>query len=176
MNEVEACISPPWAVDSLAAGAVIKAVSSAPFSSLGAAKREQFTPSAAPCQSPSILTRRPSFSCGSSSASVGRTRLHHIEDASPRRVSFQPLFGLGPLPGCPEPYSSDSSVIPEQPAPAEVELQPSPDDRGSDVSARPLDCRHSCAKPEHFEARASFPSSGLGPFPESSPESELPHS
>ena len=43
------------------------------------------------------------------------------------------------------------------------------------MSARPLDCRHSCTKPEHFEARASFSSSGVGPFPESSPVSELPH-
>ena len=114
VNEAEARISPLWGVDSLAAGAVTKAVSSAPFSSLGAAKRDQFTPSAAPCQPPSILTRHPSFSCGSSSPSVGRARRHHVEDASPRRVSFQPLFGLGPPSGCPEPHSSDSSVIPEQ--------------------------------------------------------------
>ena len=41
------------------------------------------------------------------------------------------------------------------------------------MSARPLDSRHPCADPERFEARASFPSSGLGPLPASSPESEL---
>ena len=173
MSEAESCKSPLRAVDSLAAGSVIKAVSLAPFSSSGAAKREQFAQCAAPCQPPPILTRHPRFSCGSSSPSVGRTRLH--EDASPRRVSFQPPFGLGPPLGCPELCSSDSLVIPEQPAPAEVEPQPSPGDGGSDVPARPLDSRYSCAAPERFEARANFSSSGVGPSPESSPASELLH-